>query len=372
MKVYKLHEITSSNVMYNRNPPKFIYYIILIILGLIVAFFIWSSSSIKTFIVRGQGLISYENKTNIMIKTSTEIKEINIQEGQVVKAGDVLVIFNAPDPSLQMQQINEQLEYLSNRIELINRAEIEVSKGINTFKSDSEVEKDFFNRLKSLEIKSREFVVNEEALKKSNPDATPQEIANYKKQQADKAEALKYDVILNFTSEKNNLQIEKTRLESQNGALNASLNEYKLFAPSDGIVHLNISLNKGMILQGGTLIGTISDTNSEVVIDAMIKGEDRPRIHENDDVSLAIGGLNQAEYGTLSGKVISIDKDATIDNEKGNVYFKAKIKPDKNYLEDKKGDKVMLTQGMVTETRIKYEKITYMKYFLEQIGVKFK
>ena len=26
---------------------------------------------------------------------------------------------------------------------------------------------------------------------------------------------------------------------------------------------------------------------------------------------------------------------------------------------------------MVTETRVKYEKITYMKYFLEQIGIKF-
>ena len=79
----------------------------------------------------------------------------------------------------------------------------------------------------------------------------------------------------------------------------------------------------------------------------------------------------QAEYGTVPGKVISIDEDATLDNENGNVYFKVKVKPDVTYLEDSKGERVNLTIGMVTETRVKYEKITYMKYFLELIGVKF-
>ena len=103
----------------------------------------------------------------------------------------------------------------------------------------------------------------------------------------------------------------------------------------------------------------------------MLSSSDRPRIHEGDEVSLVIGGLNQAEYGTVPGKVISIDEDATLDNENGNVYFKVKVKPDVTYLEDSKGERVNLTIGMVTETRVKYEKITYMKYFLELIGVKF-
>jgi len=55
---------------------------------------------------------------------------------------------------------------------------------------------------------------------------------------------------------------------------------------------------------------------------------------------------------------VSIDGDATINNENGDIYFKVKIKPDNNYLEDKKDEQVSLTLGMVTETRVKYEKIT--------------
>jgi hypothetical protein len=150
-----------------------------------------------------------------------------------------------------------------------------------------------------------------------------------------------------------------------------STDEYQLYVQRSGIIHLNAPLKKGMVLQGGSLLGSISNTDEDIIVEALIPSSDRPRIHEKDEVSLAVGGLNQAEYGTLNGKVIAIDEDATIDNEKGNILFKVKIKPDKNYLEDKKGEKVNLTLGMVTEARVKYEKITYMKYFMEQIGIKF-
>ena len=102
----------------------------------------------------------------------------------------------------------------------------------------------------------------------------------------------------------------------------------------------------------------------------MLPSAERPRVHIDDEVAIAVGGLNQAEYGTIKGKVVSIDEDATIDSEKMNAYFKVKIKPEETYLADKRGEKVNLTVGMVTETRVKYEKITYMKYFIEQIGIK--
>ena len=103
----------------------------------------------------------------------------------------------------------------------------------------------------------------------------------------------------------------------------------------------------------------------------MLPSSDRPRINVGNEVALAVGGLLQSEYGTIPGKVVSIDEDATIDNESGSTYFKVKVKPDKTYLKDSKGERVNLTLGMVAETRVKYEKVTYMKYILELIGIKF-
>ncbi|MBU3134181.1 hypothetical protein KPL40_17275 [Clostridium gasigenes] len=66
----------------------------------------------------------------------------------------------------------------------------------------------------------------------------------------------------------------------------------------------------------------------------MLTSSDRPRIHNGDEVSIMVGGLLQSEYGTIPRRVLNIDEDATVDNEKGSVYFKAKIKPDRTYLED--------------------------------------
>ncbi|VYU29406.1 Uncharacterised protein [Clostridium tertium] len=100
-----------------------------------------------------------------------------------------------------------------------------------------------------------------------------------------------------------------------------------------------------MVLQGGTLIGTITSKTEELIVETLLPSSDRPRIHLGDEVALAVGGLLQSEYGTIPGKVISIDEDATIDNEKGNVYFKVKVKPDKTYLEDSKGKKVNFRYG---------------------------
>ncbi|MGF0110957.1 HlyD family secretion protein [Clostridium sp. SGI.024] len=84
-----------------------------------------------------------------------------------------------------------------------------------------------------------------------------------------------------------------------------------------------------MVLQGGSLIGTIT-SKEELIIETMLPSSDRPRIHLGDEVALAVGGLLQSEYGTIPGKVISIDEDATIDNEKGNVFLRLKLNQKKH------------------------------------------
>jgi multidrug resistance efflux pump len=367
--VYSLNEITDSKLLYDKKPPRFMFYIILITLALITGFLVWSIKSVKTYIVKGQGIVTTEGKSNLMAKVSGEIKGVYIEEGKEVKEGDVLLVFNSPEPKYQLQQVEGQIEILNKRIELLKRAESEATKGTNTFNKDNVEEAEFYNKLANSYIKLKEYNVDEERLKKQ--EYTDDQIKQHKEQAKIKKDQIYFETILSFTNEISQLEIEKNKLLAQSESIDSTTEEYKLCAPSSGTVHLNTPLNKGMVLQAGSLLGTILTTDENIIIETLIPSIDRPRIHEKDEVSLAVGGLNQAEYGTLKGQVIAIDEDATIDNEKGNVLFKVKVKPEKAYLEDKKGEKVNLTLGMVTETRVKYEKITYMKYFLEQIGIKF-
>lgn len=303
-----------------------------------------------------------------MTKGSGEIKEVFIQEGSEVKEGDALFTTNEIEVNLQLEQVIAQISTYNRRIELLRMAEENAINGSNYFDSNSEEESEFYNKLNAAYIARKEFEVDKEALKKQGYNE--KQIEEYAKIQKNKFDEHYYRTISEFTNEKNYYTLELEKLVAQKEALENGKEQYKVVAQKSGTIHLNTPLTPGMVLQGGSLVGSIASKEEELIIETMLPASDRPRIHVGDEVSLAIGGLLQSEYGTIPGRVIRIDEEATIDNEKGNIYFKAKVKPDKTYLQDSKGEKVNLTSGMITETRVKYEKISYMKYFLEIIGVK--
>ena len=66
-------------------------YVVLIVTALIVVGLIWANKSVKTYMVKGQGIVITEDKSHIMTKSSGEITEVFIKEGSVVKAGDILL-----------------------------------------------------------------------------------------------------------------------------------------------------------------------------------------------------------------------------------------------------------------------------------------
>lgn len=306
MKVYNLNEITDSKILYDKKPPAFMNYIILIVLALIAAALILANKSVKTYMVKGQGLVVSENKSHIMTKTSGEIKEVFIEEGREVKEGDILFTTTSLETDLQLEQVNAQIDTYSKRIELLRLAEENATNGTNYFDRYNETESEFYNRLSQAYIARKEFDVDEKSLEDQGYEQ--KQIDEYVKTQKNKANEQYFKTISEFSNEKNQYEMELSKLIAQKEALEKSKEQYQVVAQKNG---------------------------------------------------------------TVPGKVLSIDEDATIDNENGSVYFKVRVKPEKIYLEDSKGEKVNLSLGMITETRVKYEKITYMKYLLELIGVKF-
>lgn len=124
------------------------------------------------------------------------------------------------------------------------------------------------------------------------------------------------------------------------------------------------------MLQAGSLIGTISSGKADdVVIETVVSAFDRSRLSINSKVEIALAGVMQTEYGVLTGKITHIDSNS-IQTEQGEVYFKIIIKPDKTQLKNKKGNTVNLMNGMIAESRIKYNETTWLKWAIEQIGVK--
>jgi len=89
-------------------------------------------------------------------------------------------------------------------------------------------------------------------------------------------------------------------------------------------------------------------------------------------VDIAVSGLTQSVYGTISGEVVRIDSDITTSqSSQGEIsaYFKVYIKPDNTYLVSKQGNKAVISNGMSVEARIQYDEVTYFNYVMEALGV---
>lgn len=78
-------------------------------------------------------------------------------------------------------------------------------------------------------------------------------------------------------------------------------------------------------------------------------------------------GLAQTEYGSVKGTVKSISDDAIVKD--GHAVFKVIIEFDADSVTDSKGKETKLENGMTVTAWVTYEKVTYLKYFAEQLGL---
>ncbi|MGH0951290.1 HlyD family secretion protein [Bacillus mycoides] len=324
MKIYNLNEITDSRILYDKKPPRFMLYIILIVIIMLLAVITWSMYSAKTYVVKGQGIVTTQNKQHIMSPVSGAVEEIHVEEGKKVNKGDLLLSLKPTQSNLQIEQVDEQIVHLNERSKLLTRAQTNVSKGTNDFDTTKNVEFEFYNKLKALQVKIKEFEftkVTEDTLKQQN--YTDEQIIEYKNKAKNKMEQAKYDTLSEFSSEKKQIEVEVNKLEAQKNALVKSLEEYKIFATADGKFHLSNKITMGMVIQAGSLIGNLAGENENLIIEVNIPAAERAKVQIKDDVEMVVAGLNQSEYGIIEGKVISITEDAIIDEKKetNNIYL---------------------------------------------------
>lgn len=161
-------------------------------------------------------------------------------------------------------------------------------------------------------------------------------------------------------------------VEAQLAAIESGQSNYTITANTSGKVHMMSEYKVGMVVQAASAIASISSANEEYIVEAYVSPSDTARINVGDKVDIAVSGIAQSVYGTISGEVTRIDSDiSTSQSSEGenSSYFKIEVAPDIEYLVSKEGDKVNIYSGMAVETRIQYDKVTYFNYVLESLGV---
>lgn len=371
-KIKTLEQIKDSQLMFEKDVPRFGYMLIVITFISLIGLTIWGNVSKKPSMIVAQGIVTNENTTYVMPNYSGEIEEFNMREGMVVEEGDVLFSIKSTDYSLQQQQLIDSREIYEKRIDKLQLYVQSIKDDKNYFLSTVQEDKLYYSMYETYKAK----------VEQNTFDGSMYSVYGYSDEQVESEVKKNHGIIAElYFSELN--QVEKSineaemQIESINTQLNAIDNgkeEYIVKATSSGVVHLLGEYRKGVVVQSGITVATVTPENDEIRILSYINTSDMVRISEGNKTQIAVDGLLQSVYGNIEGIVYSIDSNVTSSesgsSESSNV-FKIIIKPNSNYLVSKYGKKVNITNGMTAEVRITYDEITYVDYILEKLGLKY-
>lgn len=363
-----INELQDRRIMMEKKLPPFGYALILLTAALILFLVVWSTKNYRTYVSQSSGSVQAANKTYIMSSYSGSITELNIAEGTYVNEGDLIAHIKSTDLDMQQDSIQSQLD-------IYKKQKSQYEKLVKSIQDD----KNYFSET---DIDDQPYYYQYETYKSQVAqkafDASPYQAAGYSDEQIkalmeqnqSEVEALYYSTLQSISASLTSVQSNIDNLQSQLDTLSTGANDYYIYAPTSGVIHMDTPYKVGMVLNAGTPLATVASENSDLEVVAYVTLNDRPLLHVGDPCKIAITGLSEYSYGTLTGTVTSIDSDVTASSS--GSYYKMTIAPDSTYVISNSGDKVDLSNGMSVTARVEYDKLTYFEYAMEALGVLFR
>ena len=122
----------------------------------------------------------------------------------------------------------------------------------------------------------------------------------------------------------------------------------------------------GGVLQPAQELMEIVPIEDTLLIEAQIRPQDRGFIAPNQPAKIKITAYDYSIYGGLEAKVEQISADA-IENERKELFFRVRLRTDRNYLIGKDGGQLQIIPGMTATVDIAIGKKTVLDYLLKPI-----
>ena len=152
----------------------------------------------------------------------------------------------------------------------------------------------------------------------------------------------------NWQNKKNELTLQLKNITGNNNKLNIEAKNYILIAPITGTIENFNGLQTGSILNASQPIAHISPTDN-LLVESTVSPNDIGLIKPNQKVKFQLDAFNYNQWGLLTGKVIDIDKNITL--QENQAFFKVRCALDSKELKLKSGYKTQVSKGMTLTTR---------------------
>lgn len=174
--IIDIKDLSDSREVMERKAPKSILIFILIILIILITLLVWSFFSEIDEYSTVSGEIRPKASTNVISAISGgKIKELNFENGDIVKAGDTILTLDVGSAESQKEALTTNIEEYKEKIKYNNQLKECVEKGKNTF-SQSNEEIEYYNQyekyLNDLEISLGQIYDTDNQNKNSKEEAS--------------------------------------------------------------------------------------------------------------------------------------------------------------------------------------------------------
>jgi membrane fusion protein, adhesin transport system len=153
--------------------------------------------------------------------------------------------------------------------------------------------------------------------------------------------------------------------ESKNEA-QAKVGRTELRSPVKGTVKEIKTRTSGGVIQPAQDIMEIVPIEDTLLIEAQIRPQDRGFIAPNQKAKVKITAYDYSIYGGLDATLEQISADA-IENEKKELFFRVRLRTDKNFLVGKQGEQLPIIPGMTATVDILTGNKTVLEYLMKPI-----
>lgn len=327
-------------------------------------------------VIKADGIVrTEENVSSVKNVISGKIINKNYKPGQKVYKNDFLYEI---DPSIydsQRQNLISEKENLEVKLQAVQQLLESYKENKNLIDKNSQVAYTRFESYaKNVEkLTIQKDIAYETFIDEQHLPASMRNGKNIKQKKMDydynktSLESFKADFIKSLNQEKEELDLEFSKNIQEIQKLDSSYEFLKIYAPVDGFVQENSSLNIGDYLEAGAnVLNVIPNDEKNFRVEMQISPKDMGKIKTGLKVKYRLSAFPFFEYKGAEGVITSVDPDIRSGNN-GMLYYIVYADLDRVTFKNRHGDVFPVRAGLETNCRIVLETEKILLYLLRKI-----
>jgi adhesin transport system membrane fusion protein len=405
------------------------YFMIFMVMSLFAAFLVWANYTKLDLVTRGSGRVIADGQNkNIQSPNRGTIATYRVEEGSIVKVGQIIATINPIEAEGVLEELNTRLgnasvklvrldaelngESISHvransllytkslvdaEIELMVSRKESLDSELNTLSQDRQktmknlssikakiagqkVFQDLLNQemLEVLPLVEAGVLGSSERFRLERADASIKTELKVFKEEVAKTELEIAQIASKIKTVEKNYQTdiyqkraevikEISELQAQLPTIRQRLLETEIRTPIAGIVNRVFFNSVGAVVMVGEVVAEIVPTEGNILIEAFIDPKDIATVEPGQKAKMSLTAYDPSKYGYLLGTLTKVSADTVFREETKTSSYTVNLSIDTNIYEDNQTP-VNIVPGMVAQVDIIRGERTILEYFWQPVA----